>query len=50
MQEEYHILLKYTSLAIGAVVAVHTRAVVGINIIVTRSSILTGTTVAFVDV
>ena len=42
--------LKCTSLAIGAVVAFHTRAFVGVNFVVTRSSILTRTTVTFVDV
>ena len=43
-------ILKYTSVAISAVVAFHTRTVVGVNFVVTRSSILTRTTVTFVDV
>ena len=50
LKEEYHKYIKHTSLAIGAVVAVHTSAVVGVNFIITCSSILTRNTGTFVDV
>ena len=43
-------IFKHTSLAIGAVVTIHTGAVVGVNVIVAGSSILTRTTVTFVNV
>ena len=43
-------IFKHTSLAIGAVVTIHTRAVVGVNVIITCSSIFTRNTGTFVDV
>ena len=42
-------ILKHTSLATGAVVAFYTRAVVGVTVIVTCSSILTRMTVTFIN-